>query len=101
MDKSERKEFDEMSDIPRLYVSACSNSVQLVPLHPIVISILFHHYKELLECIKEIEEMEAANDSKTNFTENNKFSSTIKEEEEEELKEEIPATLDGYFLFGY
>ena len=56
LDKSERKEFDEMWDIPRLYVSACSNSVQLVPLHPIVISILFHHYKELIEYSKQVEE---------------------------------------------
>jgi hypothetical protein len=28
LDKSERKEFDEMWDIPKLYVSVCSNSVQ-------------------------------------------------------------------------
>ena len=45
--ESDRKKFDEMWDIPRLYASACSNSVQLVPLHPIIMSILFHHYKEL------------------------------------------------------
>jgi hypothetical protein len=32
--------FDEMWDIPRLYVSACSNSCQLVPLHPIIIKAL-------------------------------------------------------------
>jgi hypothetical protein len=55
---SERRAFDEMWDIPKLYVSACSNSVQLVPLHPIIISILFHHYKELLECIRGVEELE-------------------------------------------
>ena len=36
-----------MFDISKLYISACSNSVQLVPLHSIIISILFHHYKEL------------------------------------------------------
>jgi hypothetical protein len=29
----------------------------LVPLHPIVISILFHHYKELKECISEVEQI--------------------------------------------
>lgn len=57
LDKKERKEFDEMWDVPRLYVSACSNSVQLVPLHPIIISILFHHYKELLQCISEVEQI--------------------------------------------
>ena len=56
LDKSERREFDDMFDIPRLYLSACSNSVQLVPLHPIIMSILFHHYKELKECMKRVEE---------------------------------------------
>jgi hypothetical protein len=40
--------------LPRLYISACSNSVSLVPLHLIIISILLHHKKELLECIREI-----------------------------------------------
>jgi hypothetical protein len=58
--KKERNEFDEMWDISRLYVSACSNSVQLVPLQPIIISILFHHYKELKECISEVEQIDAA-----------------------------------------
>src|ERR671914_1516272 len=60
LDKSERKEFDQMWDIPRLYVSACSNSVQMVPLHPIIISILFHHYEELKKCISEIEQIDAS-----------------------------------------
>jgi hypothetical protein len=45
LDKKERNEFDQMGDIPRLYVSACSNSVQLVPLHPLIISILFQQYQ--------------------------------------------------------
>ena len=64
LDKSERKEFDDMFDIPRLYLTACSNSVQLVPLHPIIMSILFHHYKELLECIREVEELGATVNAK-------------------------------------
>jgi hypothetical protein len=41
LDKSDRKKFEEMWDIPTLYISARSNSVQLVPLHPIIMSILF------------------------------------------------------------
>lgn len=57
LDKKERKEFDEMWDIARNYVSACSNSCQLVPLQPIITSILFHHYKELKECSKQIKEI--------------------------------------------
>jgi hypothetical protein len=59
LDKSERNSFDEMWDIPKLYIMACPNSVQLVPFHPIAISILFHHYKELIQYIVELERMEA------------------------------------------
>jgi hypothetical protein len=46
-----------MFDIPRLYITACSNSVSLVPLHPIVISIFFHHYKELMELKAQVEQI--------------------------------------------
>jgi hypothetical protein len=49
-----------MWDISKLHVSACSNSVQLVPLQPIIISILFHHYKELKECLSEVEHIEGS-----------------------------------------
>jgi hypothetical protein len=42
LDKSEeRKKFDKMWELPKFYISACSNSVQLGALHPIIISILF------------------------------------------------------------
>jgi hypothetical protein len=58
LDKSEIKEVDDMFDIPRLYLSACSNSVQLVPLHPIIMSILFHHYKELKKCMENVKHIE-------------------------------------------
>ena len=57
LDKSEKKAFDEMWDIPRLYITACSNSVSLVPFHPICMFILFHHYKELMECSKHMDRM--------------------------------------------
>jgi hypothetical protein len=78
LDNSERKEFDDMFDIPRLYVSACSNSVQLVPLHPIIMSILFHHYKELTEIISEVEQIEAKVNNKGRRL-------TVKEEEGKEV----------------
>ena len=95
LDKSERKLFDEMWDIPRLYVSACSNSCQLVPLQPIIISILFHHYKELKECIREVEEIiNAKGDVETEKNDDMKYS-TPQEDEEEEEEEATPATLDS------
>src|SRR5215217_8936364 len=79
LDKSERKEFDDMFDIPRLYLSACSNSVQLVSLHPIFMSILFHHYKELIQLISEVEQIEA---TRVNSSSKMKKELTIQEEEE-------------------
>jgi hypothetical protein len=57
LSKSDKKSFDEMWDIPKLYIMACSGSVSLVPFHPIAISILFHHYKELMECQKQINKL--------------------------------------------
>ena len=77
-----------MWDIPRWYISACSNSVQYVRLHPILMSVLLYHYKELTKCISEVERIEAQVDSKK------KELITKKEE-----KEEVPATtLDRYFI---
>jgi hypothetical protein len=60
LDKSDRKRFDEMMfDIPRFYISAYSNSVQYVRLYPILMSILLYNYKELTECVSEVEGIEA------------------------------------------
>jgi hypothetical protein len=77
-----KKQFDGMFDIPRLYLSACSNSVQLVPLHLIIMSILFHHYKELKECISEVERIE----DKVN--DNSKEKRVVDEKEEQEKTQE-------------
>src|SRR5919107_5222256 len=80
LDKSDRKKFDEMWDIPRWYISACSNSVQYVRLHPILMSILLYDYKELTQCISEVERIEArVNSSKK------KEWLTKKEQEKEEV----------------
>ena len=96
LDKSERKEFDQMWDVPKLYISACSNSVQLVPLHPIIISILFHHYKELKECISEVERI----DARVNNIKKKEWSTMKKKEEKKQQEEEeVPTTtLDSYFI---
>jgi hypothetical protein len=57
LDKKDRREFEDMWDIPRLYITACSNSVQLLPLHPIFISIVFDHYNQLMELNAQVEQM--------------------------------------------
>jgi hypothetical protein len=85
-----------MFDIPRLYLSACSNSVQLVPLHPIIMSILFHHYKELIQLISEVENMEKAAATTTTTTTNSRSKKKKKEltieegKEKEQAEEESP-----------
>src|SRR5918992_4654354 len=57
LDKKDRKKFDEMFDIPRLYTSACSYAVQPVRLYPILMSILLHGYKQLVDCISQVRQM--------------------------------------------
>lgn len=47
LDKKDRKEFDKMFSYSRLYNSAGSNAVRPVLLHPILMSIIFEHYKQL------------------------------------------------------
>jgi hypothetical protein len=86
LSKTERKEFDDMFDIPKLYISACSNSVQLVPLQSIIISILFHHYKELTQCMSEIEQIE----SKVNNTKKRRGLTIKEEKQERERVQDLP-----------
>ena len=57
LDKSDRKKFDEMFDIPRFYISACSYSVQPIRLYPILMSILLYDYEQLVESVSQVEKM--------------------------------------------
>ncbi len=90
--KKDRKEFDEIWDIPRLYLSACSNSVQLVPLQPIVMSILFHHYKELKKCMEDVKQLEEGVSSKA------KRELLVNERTQKGELQPIITTIDSYFF---
>jgi hypothetical protein len=59
-------------------------------------SILFHHYKELKECMFEIKQLEGK--VKNSNSSKNKGELTIKKVEEEQEEELPAATLDGFFL---
>jgi hypothetical protein len=48
LDKEDRKAFDDMFDISMLYNSASVHSAKYVRIHPIFMSIISHHYKQLL-----------------------------------------------------
>jgi hypothetical protein len=52
LDKYDRKKFDEMFSISRQYNSACSNSARAIVIHNIIMSIILHHYKQLMELMK-------------------------------------------------
>ena len=64
LDRSDRQLFDEMFDLPRLYLSACSYSAQTVRLYPILMSILLCCFKQLVECSDEICRLAIALDTK-------------------------------------
>jgi len=47
LDKSDRKKFDEMFSYSRLFNSAGSNACRPILIHPILMSIILEHYKQL------------------------------------------------------
>ena len=47
--KNEKKLFTHMFLTANLYNSACSNAVNSIRIHPIIMSIILHHYKMLKE----------------------------------------------------
>ena len=47
LNKKDRKMFDEMMTYPRLYISAGCNACRPELIHPILMSIIFEHYKQL------------------------------------------------------
>jgi hypothetical protein len=55
LDKKDRKAFDNMFSITHLYNSACSFAAKPIRIQPIFMSIIFHHYKQLINIKEEIE----------------------------------------------
>jgi hypothetical protein len=54
LDKKDRKIFDNVFDTSILYNSASAYSAKYVRIHPIFMSIIFHHYKQLMEITEQI-----------------------------------------------
>jgi hypothetical protein len=49
LDKKGRKVFDGMFSICHLYNSTCSFAAKPIRIQPIFMSIIFHHYKQLMK----------------------------------------------------
>ena len=67
LDKKDRKIFDDIFDFSVLYNSASSYSAKYVRIHPIFMSIIFHHYKQLLTMSEELNQAEVKNGSPNNI----------------------------------
>ena len=48
LDRKERKSFDNMFAVARLYISVCMMSCRPVRIQPILLTIIFHHFKQIL-----------------------------------------------------
>jgi hypothetical protein len=44
-----------MLDIPRLYISSCAGAANPVLLQPILMSMIFHHFKQLGQLVERVE----------------------------------------------
>jgi hypothetical protein len=53
--KRERKDFDEMLDTARLYISASSFAVRTSRFEGMGMALLFHHYKQLQQLSEKME----------------------------------------------
>jgi len=54
LDKSDSKIFDEMFSISHLYNSTCSYAANPIRIRPILMSIIFHHYKHVVRLSEQI-----------------------------------------------
>jgi hypothetical protein len=67
LDKKDRKIFDDMFDISILYNSASAYSAKYVRIHPIFMSIIFHHYKQLMEITEQIKRTKGDKDTEQTY----------------------------------
>jgi hypothetical protein len=90
--KNEKKLFTHMFSIANLYNSACSNAVNPIRIHPIMMSIILHHYKMLKERTSSFDEFDnSSNDHNNDIYDYNNIDSTI-------LKKEIDKWYNFFFV---
>jgi hypothetical protein len=65
LDRKDRKIFDDMFDISILYNSASAYSAKYIRIHPIFMSIIFHHYKKLTEISERIKQIKNEDSQQT------------------------------------
>ena len=48
LDVKDKKSFDDVFGTARLYISACMMSCRPIRIEPILMSVVFHHFKQIL-----------------------------------------------------
>ena len=89
--KNDKKLFTHMFLTANLYNSACSNAINPIRIHPIMMSIILHHYKMLKERTSSFVGLDnSSNDNNNDIYDYNNIDSTI-------LKQE----LDKWYNFSF
>lgn len=65
LDRKDGKIFDDMFDISILYNSASAYSAKYIRIHPIFMSIIFHHYKKLTEISERLKQIKNEDSQQT------------------------------------
>ena len=65
LDRNDRKIFDDMFDVSILYNSASAYSAKYIRIHPIFMSIIFHHYKKLTEISERLKQIKNEDSQQT------------------------------------
>jgi hypothetical protein len=89
--KNEKKLFTNMFSIANLYNSACSNAVNPIIIHPIMMSLILHHYKMLKERTSSFVGFDYSSTNDNDYDYNNNNHSTI-------LKQEIDKWYNFFFV---
>jgi hypothetical protein len=91
--KNEKKLFTHMFLTANLYNSACSNAVNPIRIHPIMMSIILHHYKMLKERPSSFDGLDNSSnvDNTNDIYDYNNIDSTI-------LKQELDKWYDFSFV---
>ncbi len=103
--KGDKKAFDDMFSIAKLYNSACSYAVNPIRIYPIMMSIVLHHYKILKEK-NFVKSFYSTNFNNVNNNENttlkreidkwNNFSSVLRKQNRELFNEMLQSSYTKY-----
>jgi hypothetical protein len=80
LNKNDKKAFDNMFSVAILYNSSCSYAAIPIRIHPIMMSIVFHHYKILKERLDSENMLFSKDEDNNNNINNNQNSITLQRE---------------------